>query len=753
MTSSWQLQPIFGSYVLVGALLVVSLAVLLVRPSFGNLSAVRQRWLLVLRGLLWLLLVLAMLRPAIVTVDRRLQKSLLIVLYDASRSMQISDGDAGKTRWDEQSAILKKSLPQLRDMGPSIEVEVISFAEDIAPQESEAGKIQLRAKPLGEETDIGNALRAVLQRHVGKRLAGVILLSDGAQRVVSTELVPQQAARQLDRRATPLYTIAFGSSRDESQSRDISIESLADEYSIFVKNELALRVGVRVQGYVNQAILVQLFLETDTASIPVGSTQVQARQDGQTVMAEFTVRPEEPGQYRLRAVAKEQSGEMVFENNEQISFLTVREGGLRVLLMDTRLLHDEQRVLRWSLDKSPDIELDFQPLSVLTQSSWPLDLMADIAFEDYDVFLIGDVERAVLRDDNWQRIAELVGDGAGLMMYGGLHSFGPGGFADSQLDSLLPIEMNRLDRQPRTAPMRRDLHLDGPLQMLPTVDSPITHLGPGAKNLATWKSLQPLEGANRLGELKDGAQILAETDNGDPLLIQRGYDQGRVLAFAGDSTSRWWRYGNQEAHKKFWRQAILWLARRDTQQANSVWVELPQRRYRAEGKIKFQAGLTDENGDNVPDADLVAALRLPDGTQREISLAQAGEIANGIVEETKLPGIYRLEIKARGVDGQVVATRQSEFVVLSEDFELSDPAANPGLLDLLAKTTERVGGKVIAPEQLSSLLHEIKAAPALDEVETQSTWRFGDTYAWLCLLLLAGLVSTEWYLRKRWGLV
>jgi hypothetical protein len=126
----------------------------------------------------------------------------------------------------------------------------------------------------------------------------------------------------------------------------------------------------------------------------------------------------------------------------------------------------------------------------------------------------------------------------------------------------------------------------------------------------------------------------------------------------------------------------------------------------------------------------------------------------GQVTDTQQTGIYRLTAEARDGDS-VVASRSAEFSVYAEDFELTNPAANPGLLDLLARTTERVGGKPIAPEQLGTLLDEIKASPPRDEIETQSTWRLGDQSgdAWTLYLLLVALLSGEWYLRKRWGLV
>ena len=107
-------------------------------------------------------------------------------------------------------------------------------------------------------------------------------------------------------------------------------------------------------------------------------------------------------------------------------------------------------------------------------------------------------------------------------------------------------------------------------------------LAPGAANREAWQRLPPLEGANNLGRnhLKRAAQVLAETPDGKPLLISQEVG-GRVMAFAADSTWRWWMGGHEAEHKRFWRQAVLWLAHKDEQTEGSVWIRLAQRRYAA----------------------------------------------------------------------------------------------------------------------------------------------------------------------------
>jgi hypothetical protein len=68
-----------------------------------------------------------------------------------------------------------------------------------------------------------------------------------------------------------------------------------------------------------------------------------------------------------------------------------------------------------------------------------------------------------------------------------------------------------------------------------------------------WASMPTLEGANRLGRLLPTTKMLAAAADGTPLLVGREYGQGRVLAFAADSTWRWVMQGAGDQHRRFWR--------------------------------------------------------------------------------------------------------------------------------------------------------------------------------------------------------
>jgi hypothetical protein len=62
---------------------------------------------------------------------------------------------------------------------------------------------------------------------------------------------------------------------------------------------------------------------------------------------------------------------------------------------------------------------------------------------------------------------------------------------------------------------------------------------------------------------------------------------------------------------------------------------------------------------------------------------------------------------------------------------------------------------VVAPEQVPALLEDIRDRPPDLEIEVQTKWQLADTArdAWSVLLLFVLVLTGEWFLRKKWGLV
>ena len=91
------------------------------------------------------------------------------------------------------------------------------------------------------------------------------------------------------------------------------------------------------------------------------------------------------------------------------------------------------------------------------------------------MIILDDVDVQGLSVASWQAIAEHVRKGMGLIMVGGYHSYGPGGFRESALADVLPINIGPAQRQAFGEPLREDVQLKGPLKMRPAEPLGVRH--------------------------------------------------------------------------------------------------------------------------------------------------------------------------------------------------------------------------------------------------------------------------------------
>ena len=187
--------PVADSLLLVVVTALVLAALLLLRPAQAELSWRRRVALAVARAAVIAMVVLAMLRPTLVYTETKKEKATLILLADDSRSMSVrGDAPPAKTRWEELRAALADAAPALRELMRNFEVKVYAFDQELHPLEIAAdGKIFLPEKPEGQQTAIGAAISDALRRETGKRLLGMILLSDGAQRALAPRDLPPKS--------------------------------------------------------------------------------------------------------------------------------------------------------------------------------------------------------------------------------------------------------------------------------------------------------------------------------------------------------------------------------------------------------------------------------------------------------------------------------------------------------------------------------------------------------------------------------
>ncbi|RIK74609.1 MAG: hypothetical protein DCC67_16385 [Planctomycetota bacterium] len=751
-----------GGFWLVAAVALALAPLLALRPRQRKQSLGRRAALVALRTLTLALLLLAMLRPALETRTARKLPGTLIVLPDASRSMQVADAVGNKPRYEAMRQALAASQDQLAELAKTWTIRGYAFSRDVQPLKFADGQFELPEEPEGQQTAIGAALEEVLAREGQQRLVAVVLLSDGAQRAFAPrDVPPQSAVRRLAADGVPLYTFTFGQPSLGQQS-DLRMSDMLANDAVFAETPAVVRGVVSAAGYANQQFKVQLLWETADGTMETVDTRTITVKPGtRTYPVELTHTPRVPGEYKVTLQVETPEGELVASNNSQSTFVSVLKGGVKILYLAgaSRIGGTpglEPRFIRAALAAHADLHVEYEAINYRTPE---LDYRDRLREEKFDVFLIGDVDSSGLSTRTWQEIARAVERGAGLAMLGGFHSFGPGGFANSPLEKVLPIRMSRTERQSFSEPPRDDMHLDGPLRMLPEVRNgqihPIMKMAGGEANEALWRGLPPLDGANKfdrvqLNEATAQVWAIADNDARSPLLVLSGYGDGRAAALAVDTTWHWQLEGFGEVHRRFWRQLVLWLAKKDETAGQRVWVRLDQRRYQQASRVDFTLGADDPQGNPLPDADYAVHVEKPDGTTEAVQPSRRGQEAAGSFTATSAPGDYRVVVSARH-NGQTVGEAAARFSVSDQDVELDQPAAEPMLLASLAKQTAEAGGAGLAPEELPGLLERLQERAAEFEEEVVEVVTLWDR--WPTLLAFVGLLSAEWFLRKRWGLV
>ncbi len=705
-----------------------------------------------------LLAFLALLRPALAFRDQLKLPSILVIAVDDSESMTIQDEFDGQSRWERLRRALAKCEPELRKLRDehNVTVALHRFSEGVRPFDPEDAV----ATADGKRSDYGLMLHTLYDRYRGERyLRGLVVMGDGADNGARHE--PLAVAGQWRNLPCPIHTFAFGKTTTSDRQSDIALTSITAEPSpVPVKGKLTVKTTADAPGFENHPVTVRLFIDDKEVPILVNDKEEFGHEEvlRLTTGNELTVAcnaPAKPGEIKVTLKIDPRPQELTTFNNEISTFVTVSKEGISVLYVDKR--REERAYVLEALASDPRIRVHRVTLGGPAGDAPPeLDLF-HFKERAYDVIILGDVTAREVQQADPGAIGEikrLVGEkGAGAMMIGGRRNFANGGWQNTDLRDVLPIDMSAGGEIPDEPPLPLVLTDQGKTHfLLRLADDP-------RENEAVWRGLK-LYGLSRMGKVKASiASALLRSPAGDDILVWGNYRAGRTIAFAGDTTYLWIRppKGDQY-HERFWRQLVLWQAHQEEAEGN-VWVKPDVRRLAAGGRLGFSAGVRGKGGLDLKDASFQAKVIGPAG-EVPVQTVRDRDEDRGAFWKTDAPGEYRLVVQgaAKDSDGQTVSGQASaRFLVYQDDAEMTRRAADHEFLKRLAAA----GGGSFHPggeEELARYLRDLPAQPLAGlrpKANLWPDWRRSSLSAFppAFLLVFVALVSLEWFLRRRWGMV
>ena len=747
----------------------------------------RKRILIVGLRLLFIgALLFTVTRPVLVTTLVEKVRQKLIVLVDASASMDLADLRAtpedraraliasGKLAPDAGPAAdapVSEARPTRREVLKSLaanskldlwtklderaELTFYTFGNDATeappPAAGQSGAAIARQffdqLPASDQTTaLGESLRQVIDRHRGEPLAGVFIITDGAN---NRGLAPSEAAASARAEGVPLFLYGVG----VTEPRDVAVTSADAPRIAFLKEKVTVRVRLTANGYENLPIILTLRDPSDTAGGTLAETTVMLPARG-GVDTELSFTPDKHGERSLEVAAKPLEGEASTENNVSSVRIRVIDNRVRVFMIEQEPRWDWRYLLDFLQDDRrltlQCVLLDGDP-SLLQLPNTPfLEKLPDdrSTLYDSDIILLGDVDPARLGQARMQLIREWVDQAGGGLVFLAGPNHNPRSYIGTPLEPLLPVV-------PLSGPADEfSARHPEPANLVLTsagARSPLLRLAENERdNSAAWRKFAGVRWTAKVARARPGAEVLLvdpsasrTTPSGPgPVLARQRFGRGEVMYFGFNETYRWRSEIGGKYYSQIWSQIFQALSlERLSGASKQVQLRVDRPEYQLGERVVisgrlYQADFKPLIADVVParasrtDAD--AALLPP----QEVMLRPVPDEAGGYRAEFS-PAVAGRYAFSTLLDPSAVV----EFDVIEPRLEQADAAMNLALLDATATAG---GGRLFREENLFELPKHVEQKGG----SVTSFKRLELAYSPILLALLLLFASAEWLVRR-----
>jgi len=728
--------------------------------------------LISLRFIALVILLCCLLAPVIIQKKDVTPMSHLSILVDTSLSMELEDNYLGKTDTSRINQVNKllfdESSQFLQNVNSEHKIHLYQFDKSLHESTTEIVKFE----PVGVITDITSAITETVHAWKGQPNAGIVLISDGAHNATMLSIEDIAA---LD---TPIYSIGVGSPQPP---KDIQIQKVDVLPIAYTGHETLIRITVGQTGYTNESIRVSLrdigtnrLVDASILNFPQGSEDQKVTINGQRILkgsqhvTELKMTPQTEGNFQYKVVLPTLDGELTDTNNEKSFSLKVVKARLKVLYFEGRPRW-EYAFLKRTLERDPDIEPSFVVQSkkstnesllsrndgyYLQNGNSQISRFPETRDEllQYDVLILGDISEGHLTIAQQQAIVDFVEQrGKAVIFLPSNIALGINGFRSTQISRILPIQISANGCIEQKGEFALNLTQTGMfhpiLQLTDKLD----------RNTEIWQNLPALSHSYRGFQLRAGATTLIQKSNGEPILIFQRVGLGKSLLFVAEGIWNWDFGVNsykdtvyQTVYTRFWAQTLRWMSQQSDE--NQVYITTDTSTYSQGEIVQINIKTYSHTVDPQIDTEIQLYVTSPSGSTfplkthaeaMETQTRNAGNYTAQLRVEEK--GTYN--IRAVGKAGNIpLGEDEIDLFVHPQLIELEAPQLNEPLLKELATKT---GGVYLTIDDAQSLPDKIKVEQDPIFVDTER-----DLWAHpIILIAVAGLLGTEWFLRKRVGLV
>ena len=739
MTESWALSGDLDGAWIAAALCLAAISFMLLGWELRR--GRRGRWIVLVTGTAALgMLVLAVLRPVRISVRGASVGARVVVLLDASRSIDLPVEDGPRTR----RRAIEEALPALQERFASVRARTLVFGVG-EPAPFEGGESFDVPPVLG--SDLGAALE-VLASGTEQLPQSIVVVSDGRLDRPGEQQTQKQLEESLGKLEVPIHGVAVA----EREPRDATIRSVRMPDAVVAHQAVSLTVEVACTGGLSCGEIPVVARELHLSSGAQRRASGVAHVDGDAAKVDLEVTLDRAGTRILEVAIEAPDGDEIEANDRRFLAVDVARDRVRLLHVAGRPTYDVRALRTWlKSDASVDVVAFFilrthdddvvAPQNELALIPFPVDELFTVHLPSFDAVILQDFDSLPYGlSKHLPKLAQYVQKGGGLIMVGGPNAFVSGNYANTSLASVLPVDLGGI------AP-------DGAIDLASFVPR-LTSAGKHAPVLEPLSALigeelPEMPGTNVVGDPREGATVLLEhptlqtsSGNAMPVLALGEYGSGRSIALTVDGShkllfSKWAVDAAGRAHGAFWDALLGWLMR--DPRFEPAKVRLP------DGCI---AGV---------DTKLeLRAVFVEEGTEAEVSVARMG--SGDVVVERKVslpeagaPTLIDIgKLAAGGYTATVRLNRQGRSAPSRYDFacekggvEWADPRPDRARLAAIADAT---GGVVVDIDSVD----DVPLPEAADVVSERRVRPVMPPWSWT--LIAAMCLGGHWVARRRTGL-
>lgn len=577
-----------------------------------------------------------------------------------------------------------------------------------------------------------------------RNLRAIVLASDGDW---NEGPPPVQAATQLRQKDIPVFVVPVGNPR---RMPDIELLSLdAPTFGIAGKS---VRIPFTIDSSMPRDYVTTVTLKTSDGEAI--SQEIKIAPMGRTTDAIYW-KPKSTGDFTVTLSIPKHGEELIPENNQLTTPVSIREEKLEVLVVDS-YPRWEYRYLRNALSRDPGVNVScllFHPgLGHVGGGNQDYIKQFPAGLEElskYDVVFLGDVgvDNGQLTPEQCRLIKGLVEHQAsGLVFIPGMYGYQQSLF-DTELSELYPVVPD--EAQPggwgSRAPGHFELTEQGRRSLLTKLADT------QEENLEVWENLPGFQWYAGVLRAKAGSEVLAvhkdvSNDSGRlPLLVTRTYGSGKVLFMGTDGAWRWRKGVEDKYHYRLWGQVVRWMAyQRNMAKGETMRLYFSPDQPQVRQTLSLHAQVADRGGEPLSQGDVMAKITAPNGESDTVRLISGGEewgVFHGQYT-THEPGKHEVVLTCK----QTGATLETSFYVQGVAAERVGRAARPEVLEEIARVTR---GKVLSPNELEEVIGSLSDLPAPSPAVRRVQLWCHPVFAGVII----GLLGIFWIARKAVGLI